>query len=617
VGNPFFQRRRAGSQAAAGAEGAAASEFAATVAAPIPSTAMALRLADGRPLGAPLGPGDAMTATSLAPAREHAAEPWAGRGPGGPTPGAANGARADGTAGATAWPADPGLATAPPSDFGASGLDSDLSDHGPGATMPDILIDLPHTAVLRRSGLAPGAGGGTGTTDAATAPTLHHVGRYALKSLLGQGGLGRVHEAWDPLLSRTVAVKTLHFDLDVPTRVSLDGLFLHEARAVAGLSHPYIVTVYDAGLSAHGVYIAMERLRGRDLRQALAGGWQPAPAQAALLVRRVADALAYAHARGVVHCDIKPANIFLNKRGKPKVLDFGIARVAHGVAQGRAAGAGGAVAAGGSAALAAGWPAGGPATGPAHAPAGGSPETDAVMGSPHYLAPEQLAGGVVDGRTDVCALGVVFHELLTGRKAFAGRSLAQITDAVLHHVPPLAHVLQPAVPPALSAIAARAMSRQPEDRYASAAEMAAALREWLAAQPAEGARAGGAAPGRPAAPAAHAVPAAPAGAGPGRAGGWSIATGRAAGTPPWRRPRTLALAGAAVLIGIALLLALRPTAPTDAAVGPASGNPMAAGVVGAAPAARDPAGAHLPTALAGAPGLAAADAAPPPTRALR
>ncbi|HSQ73337.1 MAG TPA: hypothetical protein VLM87_13035, partial [Rubrivivax sp.] len=84
-------------------------------------------------------------------------------------------------------------------------------------------------------------------------PTISNIGRYALKGLLGQGGLGQVHEAWDPLLSRTVAVKTLQFDLDTPTRVSLDGLFLNEARAAAGLSHPHIVTVFDAGLSAHGV----------------------------------------------------------------------------------------------------------------------------------------------------------------------------------------------------------------------------------------------------------------------------------------------------------------------------------------------------------------------------
>ena len=272
-------------------------------------------------------------------------------------------------------------------------------------------------------------------------PTLSHIGRYALKGPLGQGGLGQVHEAWDPLLSRTVAVKTLQFDVEMTERVSLDGLFLNEARAAAGLSHPHIVTIHDAGLSAHGVYIAMERLHGRDLRQALAAGWQPTAGQAALLVRRVADALAYAHARGVVHCDIKPANIFLCRRDKPKVLDFGIARVAH------------------SSAL--------------------TLLDGLIAGSPHYLVPEQLQGGTVDARTDIHALGVVFYELLAGRKAYTGDSVDQITNAVLANHPAPAHEMRSGVPPLLSAIAAKAMARDPDERFGTAAAMALELRRWI------------------------------------------------------------------------------------------------------------------------------------------
>ncbi len=271
-------------------------------------------------------------------------------------------------------------------------------------------------------------------------PTIAFVGRYALKNLLGTGGLGQVHEAWDPILSRAVAVKTLQFDSAPEQRQSLNELFLNEARAVAGLSHAHIVTVHDAGLSDHGVYIAMERLQGQDLRQRLAGGWIPTPVQAAQLVRRVADALSYAHARGVVHCDIKPANIFLNKRDRPKVLDFGIARIAHTTVLPQLQGA--------------------------------------VAGSPHYLAPEQLQGGPVDARTDIHALGVVFYELLTLRKAFSGDSVEQITTAVLTNHPAPAHEVRPGVPRTLAGIAAKAMARDPGDRYGSAAEMAADLRRW-------------------------------------------------------------------------------------------------------------------------------------------
>ncbi|MBL8342433.1 MAG: serine/threonine protein kinase [Rubrivivax sp.] len=273
-------------------------------------------------------------------------------------------------------------------------------------------------------------------------PTIAQVGRYALKRALGLGGLGQVHEAWDPLLGRTVAIKTLQFESDPRTRSALDRLFLNEARAVAGLSHPHIVTVHDAGLSPQGVYLAMERLQGKDLRQRLQEGWRPGPAVAAQLVRRVADALAYAHARGVVHCDIKPGNIFITGSDKPKVLDFGIARVAHGRAV--------------PAAL-----------------------QGTVAGSPHYLAPEQLLGKEVDARTDIYSLGVVFYELLSGRRAFGGDSVEQITTAVLTNHPAPAHLIRSGVPEALSAIAARAMARDAEARYATASEMAADIRTWF------------------------------------------------------------------------------------------------------------------------------------------
>jgi len=274
--------------------------------------------------------------------------------------------------------------------------------------------------------------------------TIGHIGRYALKQQLGEGGLGTVYAAYDPILSRTIAVKTLHLSVAEGDRAALDALFLHEARAAAGLNHPNIVTVYDAGLSEQGVYIAMERLRGRDLRQLMANGWRPDIVQTAQIMRRVSDALSYAHSKGVTHCDIKPANIFMVGRTLPKVVDFGIARVAHGQ---------------------------------------DIPALEGVVaGSPHYLAPEQLRGETIDRRCDVYALGVVMYELLTHRKAFDGKSLQEIVHAVEHTRPPSPHQLRPEVPPGLSDITMRAISHDPAQRYRSARQMSLALKQWLEAE---------------------------------------------------------------------------------------------------------------------------------------
>jgi eukaryotic-like serine/threonine-protein kinase len=158
-------------------------------------------------------------------------------------------------------------------------------------------------------------------------------------------------------------------------------------------------------------------------------------------VRRVADALAYAHSKGVVHRDVKPANIFMVGRTQPRVLDFGIARIAHQHEVG--------------------------ATG------------DLAAGSPYYMAPEQARHETVDRRADVFSLGVVLYELLTNEKPFRGTTLSEITKAVLEHEPPRANVVDPAVPAALAEIAARAMEKDPEHRYRSARSLSRELRHWL------------------------------------------------------------------------------------------------------------------------------------------
>jgi serine/threonine-protein kinase len=271
--------------------------------------------------------------------------------------------------------------------------------------------------------------------------TIGHIGRYALKYRIGEGGLGTVYAAHDPLLSRLIAIKTLNLEISAEQRPAFNALFLNEARAAAGLSHPNIVTVFDAGVSDNNAYIAMELLKGRDLRQLRAEGWRPTPTQAALVVRRVADALAYAHSKGVVHRDIKPANIFMVGRTQPRVLDFGIARVAH-----------------------------------QH---DNPTDDDVAGGSPYYMSPEQVRQEPADRRTDVFSLGVVLYEMLAEHKPFQGSSLAEITGQVLEHVPPLAHTLNPKVPKALSEIAARAIEKDPEQRFRSARSLSRELRHWI------------------------------------------------------------------------------------------------------------------------------------------
>ena len=317
------------------------------------------------------------------------------------------------------------------------------SESIPPATLPADPWDEADTVLLEPeppqeiSNVPPG-------TPTESLPTIGHIGRYALKYRIGEGGLGTVYAAHDPLLSRLIAIKTLNVQLSTEEREQFNALFLNEARAAGGLSHPHIVTVFDAGVSPQGAYIAMELLKGKDLRQLLKEGWRPSPAQAALIVRRVADALAYAHTKGVVHRDIKPANIFMVGRTQPRVLDFGIARVAH-----------------------------------------QRDSIDLVAGSPYYMAPEQLREEPTDRRTDVFSLGVVLYELLTGTRPFVGNSLVEISNAVQNRMPLPAHEADTTVPMALSDIAARAMEKDPNHRYRSARALARDLRGWIEQNPQE------------------------------------------------------------------------------------------------------------------------------------
>jgi len=267
------------------------------------------------------------------------------------------------------------------------------------------------------------------------------IGRYRILGEIGRGGMGVVYKAYDPRIDRVVAIKTIRKDLyrgDEAHSLALSR-FEREARAAGKLSHPGIVTVYDVGEDSDDVYIAMEFVEGVSLRVKMRAERKFSVPEVVHTMIQVCDALGYAHARGVTHRDVKPDNILCLADGSVKLADFGIARVATATA------------------------------------------TQTAVGSPRYMAPEQWRGDPVDGRTDLFAVGVMLHELLTGAPPFGGRTGTELMYAVLNDTPQIPSQIDPALPKAFDSIVHRALSREPSARYQSASEMALALEELVAA----------------------------------------------------------------------------------------------------------------------------------------
>lgn len=262
------------------------------------------------------------------------------------------------------------------------------------------------------------------------------LGRYRLRGELGRGAMGVVYRAEDPMLSRTVAIKTINMVADAAEREEYEKRFYQEAKAAGGLSHPNVVTIYDIGHAGDVVYMAMEYVEGTELRDLLARGRLDA-ATAVDIAAQVAEGLAYAHARGIVHRDVKPANIMVSRDGPAKIMDFGIARM-------RASDV--------------------------------KTQTGMLLGSPKYMAPEQLLGGPVDPRCDIFALGVVLYEALAGAPPFAGADLTQIMYQIVHASPPPPSALNSRVSPMLDLVVAKALAKDPAARYQEARELAADLR---------------------------------------------------------------------------------------------------------------------------------------------
>ena len=270
-------------------------------------------------------------------------------------------------------------------------------------------------------------------------PEIKRFGRYEIVAELGRGAMGVVYKARDPQIDRLVAVKTVSMwgqEREEETEFRLR--FLNEAQAAGRLHHAGIVSIFDVGENPENQdpYIVLEYVSGESLNRILAREKKLPLTRALQLAEEIAEALDYAHAQGVVHRDIKPGNILVTEDGHAKIADFGIAKLnlAHFTLPGR------------------------------------------VMGTPAYMAPEQLSGEGVDGRSDLFSLGVILYAMVTGHSPFQGNSATTVCFKVANREPVAASAFDLTLPPELDEVISRAMAKDPEQRYQTGAEFADEIR---------------------------------------------------------------------------------------------------------------------------------------------
>jgi serine/threonine-protein kinase len=271
---------------------------------------------------------------------------------------------------------------------------------------------------------------------------MQKLGRYEILEELGRGACGVVYRAQDPRIGRQVAIKTIPTqDLrEGPQGEQLYRRLCREAQSAGILSHPGIVTVHELDEDRQITYIVMECVEGSTLRQRMSKGSMPRT-QVADIIRQTASALDFAHRKNIVHRDIKPANIMITSDGQVKIADFGVAKMLE---------------------------------------TAGTTQTGAAVGTPFYMAPEQILGKAIDGRADQFALGVVTYELLTGRKPFQGDSMAAVIHQILTVEPPRAEEPEVLGGP-IGDIVKRALAKDPATRYPTCSEFAGALQKALGA----------------------------------------------------------------------------------------------------------------------------------------
>jgi tRNA A-37 threonylcarbamoyl transferase component Bud32/tetratricopeptide (TPR) repeat protein len=259
------------------------------------------------------------------------------------------------------------------------------------------------------------------------------IGKYEVVGKLGQGAMGEVFRAHDPVLNRAVAVKRISAGLDADEMVRKR--FQREAQSAALLSHPNIITVYELGFEGDQLFMAMELLDGIDLKHALTARQMTLDEKVGV-VQQICEGLAFAHSHDIVHRDLKPANIHILPSGRVKIMDFGLARLS------------------------------------------GSEMTTTgmVMGTPHYMSPEQVKGQKADARSDIFALGCLFYELLAGRKPFDAESMHGVLYKIMQEEPTPLREAAPGTPEALAHVVEKALAKNPDERFPSAGDLLVALR---------------------------------------------------------------------------------------------------------------------------------------------
>ncbi|MCX6618565.1 MAG: serine/threonine-protein kinase, partial [Acidobacteria bacterium] len=289
------------------------------------------------------------------------------------------------------------------------------------------------------------------------------VGRYQIIEELGRGAMGVVYRGYDPTIGRTVAVKTVQLDAGDTELVMR---FRREVQAAGVLSHPNIVTIYDAGEDQGLFYIAMELVEGETLQKMLAQG--PLPVEQVIrLAEQIAAALDHAHGHYIVHRDVKPANVIVSG-GHVKVMDFGIAKITGATMTG----------------------------------------TGQVLGTPSYMSPEVVKGQGADSRSDLFSLGVMLYEMLTGARPFLGDNITTVIYKIIGEHPEPPSAVKAALDPGVNYVVLKALAKNPAERYQSCGELAGDLKNYAAYRE-RGRRMAQAAAARGAAAAPAAVPAAP------------------------------------------------------------------------------------------------------------